>query len=113
MAVISARSCSLRRVVESRKKSARTVDRRSRPAARGGASWSAAGTAIGHSSGNMQPALIGFPLTSRQLGSEMTHMLNDEERYAGVNQQRNQIGGPGTREGERRREEDRITPRQQ
>ena len=60
MAVISARSCSVRRLAGSRKKSRRTVASRPRPARRAGAFPSAAGAAIGHSSGIIAPALSDF-----------------------------------------------------
>ena len=60
MAVISARSCSVSRSSGCRKKSVRTVDRRSRPARRAGAFWSAAGAAIGHSSGSIDCRVAEF-----------------------------------------------------
>jgi hypothetical protein len=66
MAVIKARSCSLSRSVGLRKKSTRTVARRSRRAARASAFWSA-GAAIGHSSGIIASGRIRFLLNSRQL----------------------------------------------
>src|SRR4051794_24622246 len=113
IAVISALSCSVRRVVESRKKSARTVDKRSRRAPHAGASWSAGGAAIGHSSGNITGRLIRFPLTSRQLGPEMTNVLNNEERHRRIDEERDEIGRPGARNREGNGRENGIAARQE
>ena len=61
MAVISARSCSVSRSPALRKKSARTVAKRSRPAPRAGASEGSAGAdPIGHSSAIIAEALSDF-----------------------------------------------------
>src|SRR5256885_14889832 len=109
IAVISARSCSVRRAPGSRKKSTRTVDSRSRPARRAGAFWSAAVAAIGHSSGIIAPAIIRFALTSRQL-SCVAHPLHDEKRCRGVSEQRNEIARPGAGERERNGGENGAAP---
>ena len=68
IAVISERSCSVRRERGSRKKSARTVGSRSRPATRAGLGPpSSKGAAIGHSTGVIGLGCIQPRLTRRQL----------------------------------------------
>ena len=81
IAVISARSCSVRRSAGLRKKSTRTVDKRSRAAPRAGACTASA--AERHRSAILPPssraAVIRFRLTSGQLWLDPSHMLQIKE----------------------------------
>ena len=95
IAVISARSCSVRRCAGSRKKSTRTVGRRSPPAPRAGASAApAAAAAIGHSSAIIRrgyPISVNFASTQE---ANAAQMLEGEEAPRGINEHGYEIACP-------------------
>src|SRR5206468_9800144 len=100
MAVINARSCSVSRAAGSRKKSCRTVSSLPPRCARAGMVGSAAGAAMGHSSGNMPTAyriLVNFASTD----GVVARMLDDEEGQRRIDQASDDVAGPDAERGER------------